>query len=105
MKIFYESDLDDVSIETNLKRLLNQVYKLLPLREENSDWHKPLETIIEEFAGMNIVLIGKHEILFQLLCKLQGLLEEDAEDNFSLYRRVIFDCLNLIGQLIKICQA
>ena len=30
------------SIDFNLKRIINQVYKLLPMREEGRDWEKPL---------------------------------------------------------------
>ena len=45
-------EIDNLAICSNLKRLINQVYKLLPNREENIDWENPLKTIIEEFAGM-----------------------------------------------------
>ena len=38
------------TIDNNLKRIINQVYKLLPLREEGKDWEKPLDTLIEELA-------------------------------------------------------
>jgi len=30
------------TLEKNLKKIINQVYKLLPLREEGKDWRKPL---------------------------------------------------------------
>jgi hypothetical protein len=46
---------------------------LLPSREEGADWEKPLSTLIEEIAGMDRLLVGHHEILFPLLCKLEGL--------------------------------
>lgn len=99
MIIKYSAEIDNKAIEYNLKRLINQVYKLLPTREEHIDWQKPLETIIEEFAGMDKVLIDQHEILFPLLCKLEGLLTLTDENDFILFRRTIFDCLNLINNL------
>ena len=39
--------VDVNAIDFNLKRVINQVYKLLPMREEGRDWEKPLETLIE----------------------------------------------------------
>jgi hypothetical protein len=53
---------------------------LLPSREEGADWQKPLVTIQEELAGMDLLLIRYHEILFQLMCKLEGLLLLTDED-------------------------
>jgi hypothetical protein len=32
---------------------------LLPMREEGSDWQKPLETLMEELKGMSKLLIGQ----------------------------------------------
>jgi hypothetical protein len=46
------------AIDSNLKRIINQVYKLLPLREEGKNWKKPLETLIEELAGMADLIDG-----------------------------------------------
>lgn len=93
------------SISRNLKRLTNQIYKLLPEREENIDWQKPLDTIIIELIGMDRLLIDFHDILFPLLCKLEGLSILTREEDFQLFRRTIFECLNLIGTLRKrICQ-
>lgn len=85
----------------NMKRIINQVYKLLPMRQEKQDWIKPLETIIVELSGMKD-LIGSSEILFfTILCKLRGLLNLILEDDMSLYRRVIFECLGLLSELEK----
>ena len=85
--------------EYNLKRNINLIYKLLPMREEGSDWTKPLETIIEELCGMEKLLNDHTVIFFTLLCKLEGLFSLiDAED-FSLYRRTIFECLGLLNNI------
>lgn len=94
----------DEAIEYNLQRLTNQIYKLLPMREEGIDWQKPLETIIEELSGMNLLLIDQHKILFPLLCKLEGLLSLTEENDFGMFRRTIFECLNLINNLKKLCH-
>lgn len=97
--IINEIEFDTFAVVANLKRLTNQVYKLLPGREEQIDWETPLTTIIEEFSGMAQLLPDQQETLFSLLCKLKGLFELTDEDDFSLYRRIIFDCLNLISNV------
>ena len=95
------ANISNEAILTNLKKLTNQTYKLLPNREENLDWQTPLTTIIEEFCGMDDLLAQYHDILFPLLCKLQGLFSLIKEDDFFLYRRTIFECLNIISVLKK----
>lgn len=101
MVIKYEANIETAAIAANIKRLTNQIYKLLPLREEGGDWSRPLETLIEEIAGMNRLLIGQHLILFKLLSKLEGLLLLTDENDFMLYRSIIFECLGLLGELNK----
>ena len=104
MMTVYGKDIDDNAITANLKRITNQVYKLLPSREEGADWEKPLSTLIEELAGMNRILIGQHSTLFLLLCKLEGLFTLTAKEDFALFRGIIFECLGLINNLTKECQ-
>lgn len=104
MEIKYGAFIENESIIHNLKRVTNQVYKLLPSREEGLDWEKPLSTLIEEIAGMDRILVGQHDILFPLLCKLEGLFSLTTKEDFLLFRRIIFECLNLINQIIKECQ-
>jgi hypothetical protein len=101
----FDTFIDNEAIVVNLKRITNQVYKLLPSREEGADWEKPLSTLIEEIAGMDRLLVGHHEILFPLLCKLEGLFVLTQEDEFFLFRRTIFECLSLINDLTKLCQS
>ena len=101
MKIKYDANITNSAIEDNLHRLVNQVYKLLPNREEGIDWKKPLTTILEELAGMDRLLIDRHTVLFSLLCKLEGLFILTEEDDFLEYRRTIFECLGLMNELIK----
>ena len=53
MVLKYSLSIDKNAIQSNLKRLTNQIYRLLPTREEGGDWRRPLETIMEELAGMS----------------------------------------------------
>lgn len=97
--------IEDDAVAASFKKITNQIYKLLPNREEKSDWQTPLTTIIEELQGMNR-LIDNHETFFALLCKLEGLFTLTNEEDFFLYRRTIFECLNLVGSIKKevLCQ-
>lgn len=104
MLIKYNIDFSDDAIAVNLKRITNQIYKLLPSREEGSDWEKPLSTVIQELVGMNRLLIGQQDILFPLLCKLEGLFILTQPNDFFLFRRTIFECLSLVNELSEQCQ-
>ena len=42
-----KKELAEEMIDKDIKRIINQIYRLLPLREEKQDWQKPLQTIIE----------------------------------------------------------
>lgn len=104
MILKYGLDIQDKAININLNRLTNQIYKLLPTREEGGDWMRPLETIMEELAGMDRLTFGQQVILFKLSCKLEGLFKLAEEDNFMTFRSIIFECLNLLSELQKLCQ-
>ncbi len=41
----------------------------------------------------------QEESFFVLLCKLEGMFNLTEEKDFSLYRRTIFECLSLLGDL------
>ena len=87
------------AVDNNLKRIINQVYKLLPLREEGKNWEKPLETLIEELAGMADLIEGQDELFFSILCKMKGLLSLTKEFDMPTYRRTILELLSLLGEL------
>lgn len=94
----YDNEISNDIIVNNLKRLINQTYKLLPSREEGIEWTVPLSTIIEELAGMAGLFnndLGPDTL--SLLSKLEGLKTLD-EDFFS-FRRTIFECLNLMNKV------
>ena len=97
----YNIYIDNVSIEKNLKRIINRIYKLLPSREEGIDWKKPLDTILEELAGMGELFVSQQDLFFALLCKLEGLRFLESQEKFPLYRRTIFECLTLLDKIKK----
>lgn len=103
MCLKYDIEIENEVIIKNLKKIINQIYKLLPNREEGIDWETPLNTIMEELAGMDRLFVGQHEIFFPLLCKLEGLFTLKDENQFFDYRRTIFECLGLVNNIIEIC--
>jgi len=42
MVVKYNINFTEDIIKQDIKRIINQIYKLLPLREEGYDWRKPL---------------------------------------------------------------
>lgn len=97
----YDIEIDNEAICRNLKRIQSQIFKLLPMAEEEQDYKKPLETIILELLGMQ-KLFSDIDPLIALICKLRGLMELNLEEEFLLYRRTIFECCGLIDK-IKNC--
>jgi hypothetical protein len=39
-------------VEKNVSRLTNQLWKLIPMRENEEDWIKQLNTVVLEIAGL-----------------------------------------------------
>ena len=89
----------NVRLETNIIRLINQLYRLLPLREEGGDWTKPLDNLIIDVTGLVSLIPATQANTFAILCKLEGLKTLTAKENFMLYRKTIFETLNLLNEL------
>lgn len=79
-----------------IKQKKNQVYKLLPLKEEEGEWENQLTTIERELGGLNHLLEEQDAILIQIIAKL-GLLYD--EEDFLIYRKTIFEILSLLEEL------
>lgn len=101
MLLKYNLDIDKEAIQVNLTKLTNQIYKLLPIREEGGDWRRPLETIMEEVAGVDRLFLDQQPMVYKLACKLEGLYSLNYAEDFMLYRSIIFECLGIIGELQK----
>ena len=98
MVIKYGIDIDKEAIIKNIDRITNLIFKLLPSREEDLEWMIPLQNLIIEIGGMNS-LLSDQTILFNLLCKMESLLTLTREEDFYLFRKIIFECLGLCNSL------
>ena len=83
----------------DLTRLVNQLWKLIPMRENNEDWGSQLIILIEELSGLAELYRDKPEGLI-LISKLEGLSSEVCDD-FMVYRKTIFRCIELLNQVLK----
>ena len=91
----YDIELTDEQITSNVQRLTNQLWKLIPMREHNENWQKQLETVLIEIVGLNELFTSP--IILQLLSKLEGL--NVKETNFEIYRKTIFECISLVRSI------
>ena len=91
----YDFDFRSEDIDVNVRRLTNQLWKLIPMREHEENWPKQLDTVALEIAGLNEIFINPQ--FLQLLCKLEGL--KVQETNFELYRKTVFECISLLQEL------
>ena len=94
----YEFNIDVIVLDNMLTRLTNQIWKLIPMRENQEDWIKQLNTVIIEIAGLSEIF-SSVPLFLQLLAKLEGLKLENEEVSFDLYRKTVFECLTLIQGL------
>lgn len=85
--------------EQDLQRLINQLWKLIPMRENDEDWSGHLTVLIEEISGLVEIYKDRVEGLV-LLSKLEGLTSDVCED-FMVYRKTVFRCIDLLAQLIR----
>ena len=89
----YNSDCPDVTLQKDIKRLSNQIWKLIPMRENQEDWKKQLDTVINEITGLDEIFLSLNFVI--LLSKLEGL--KIQESDFWFFRKTIFEVLELLN--------
>lgn len=92
----YRYIFDNEAIRKNIIRLINQTWKLIPMRENGEDWETHLKVVIEEIFGLSEIFENDLDFLI-LLSKLEGLNSEVCKD-FMIYRKVVFKCINLLAR-------
>ena len=94
----YNLVFSNEEMKQEILRLTNQLWKMIPMWENGEDWNKQLNTVIIDIAGKDEIFLHDSHFL-QLLSKLEGLrVIEDIE--FSIYRKTIFECINLINAVL-----
>ena len=95
MMTYYDLKFDTELVRTDLRRLINQIWKLLPMRENEEIWQKQLNIVLNELHGLH-QLFGDQLNFLILLSKLEGL--KQTED-FMTYRLVVFSAISLLTEL------
>jgi hypothetical protein len=56
----YDFNVSEETIHITVKRLTNQLWKLIPMREHEEDWEKQLNTVVIEIAGLHEIFSDPH---------------------------------------------
>ena len=92
----YGIDIPKEIIEQDVNRLTNQLWKLIPMRENNENWEGQLKSVIVELTGINQIFDIDIKYLI-LLAKLEGL--KNTETEFSIYRKTVFESISLLREI------
>lgn len=93
----YNSCFDETVVQTDLRRLVNQIWKLLPMREKEEDWEKQLSSVLIELHGLQDIFDDQLNLLI-LLSKLEGLF---CSKDFASYRLTIFGAISLLTEVVN----
>ena len=99
METKYNFQFENNVIISDKTRLINQLWKLIPMRENGEDWQAQLVVVIEEISGLGQIFKKELDFLI-LLSKLEGLTSEICED-FMIYRKTVFRSIELLTRLLS----
>lgn len=91
--------LPDESLFNYLDRVINSIFKCLPLKENECETlEQHLESTLRELIGNKklILQLNNDALFLSLLGTLNNLIDED---NFKKYRSDIFKCIGLVNKL------
>lgn len=97
----YNFEFDKEVVSHNIDRLTNQIWKLIPMRENNENWQDQLDKVLIELLGLREILINNDRFL-TLLMNLEGLKLKEVD--FNIYRSKIFESISLLREAYKKCQ-
>lgn len=91
----FDFEIDDTVVKRDINRLTNQLWKLIPMRENEEKWTNQLTTVLIEIVGLREVFgLSDNEEYLILLSKLEGLKEIETE--FIDYRKTVFESISLL---------
>ena len=83
-------------VVSNIKRLINQVWKLIPMKENKEDWIKQIDLVIVEVAGLQ-ELFQNRLYLLRILSELEGL-KQCQSIEFIQFRSIVFSIISLMSK-------
>ena len=99
METKYGFNIPQDVVAIDIKRLVNQMWKLIPMKENGEDWEQHLTVVIEEISGLHEVLNIDLDFVV-LLSKLEGLRAGVCDEDFMLYRKTVFRCIDLLAKVV-----
>ena len=94
----YGYQIDNQALIANINRLTNQLWKLIPMRENEEKWENHLACLIVEISGLGEIFYNNSAFI-SLLSKLEGLLKEPTE--FMIYRKIVFESISQLRGIVK----
>lgn len=92
----YDFEFSNEVIRSNIMRLTNQLWKILPMYENAEDWRKQLSTVLIEIRGLSEIFLDD-SLFLQVLSKLEGILKTNDDDiDFVIYRKTVFESINIL---------
>ena len=82
-------------VANNISRLINQVWKLIPMRENNENWKKQIDCLLVEMRGLQALFSEDLDFLIAI-SSLEGLRSSD-DIEFVHYRSVVFSIISILG--------
>ena len=93
---YTEITFESTDVYSNMKRLINQIWKLIPMREKNEDWKKQINLVIVELIGLQEVFQNRIHLL-RIFSELEGL-KKSEEVDFTQFRSTIFSIISLMAK-------
>ena len=91
--------ISQITLEEYCNHLIDKIFNLLILKEQNKDINKSINKIIEELTGVTISDVKPfvdNSYVLEILFIISGL---KSQMDFTLYRTIILDCCNLVSLL------
>ena len=92
----YNIEIPAAALAADINRLTNQLWKLIPMRENGEDWHNQVDTVLIELIGLNEIIEIQEKFLI-LISKLEGL--KIHEVDFRTYRKTVFETISLLREI------
>jgi len=93
----YDFSIEEDVLQSDINRLTNQLWKLIPMKENGENWLEQLNSVIIEITGLNKIFNYNDKYLI-LLSKLEGI---NAKNDipFSIYRKTVFESISLLREI------
>jgi hypothetical protein len=91
---YTDLEFSSSDVKSDIKRLINQIWKLIPMKENGENWKKQLTQVINELIGLKNIFENQIDFLV-ILSGLEGILEWE-EIPFIDFRSIVFSTISLM---------